>query len=197
MTGSQPSKEKIIFAAVDLIERNGLHKLTMRSISKQAGVNVAAINYYFGSKEILIDEALKLTLKNAFIDPVDELKTAEHTVYSALEKILCEWFEGVIKYPGISKAHIYEPLINNKYEGLFTGELRNFLNRVYGFLKPLAKGTKGEILKIAITQMISAVVFTGLMPDLYRGFLTLDFQKPGDRRKYIKILLDSYFGNYK
>jgi len=53
-----------------MFERSeGFHGITVRKIAAKAGVNVAAVNYYFGSKENLISEALAyltVQLKDTF-----------------------------------------------------------------------------------------------------------------------------------
>ncbi|MDP4095119.1 MAG: TetR family transcriptional regulator, partial [Bacillota bacterium] len=51
------AKERIILATIELIEKKGINSITTRGIASTANVNSAAINYYFGSKEKLLDEA--------------------------------------------------------------------------------------------------------------------------------------------
>jgi len=52
-------KKRIIQATIICIEKDGIQSLTTRSVAKEAGVNNAAINYYFGSKDKLLEETLK------------------------------------------------------------------------------------------------------------------------------------------
>ena len=47
------------------LEKAGPNKLTTRSIAAQAGVNIAAINYYFTSKEALLEAALAASWERA------------------------------------------------------------------------------------------------------------------------------------
>jgi AcrR family transcriptional regulator len=49
------TKEKILNAAERLFARNGLERVSMRDITQAASVNLAAINYHFGSKDGLIE----------------------------------------------------------------------------------------------------------------------------------------------
>lgn len=53
------SKEKIIETATELFSRNGFENTSVRDIAGGAGVNVAMINYYFGSKEKLLKTILE------------------------------------------------------------------------------------------------------------------------------------------
>ncbi|MBN1410374.1 MAG: ATP-binding cassette domain-containing protein [Spirochaetales bacterium] len=52
------TKECIIETALKLIGTESFQSLTVRRIAEEAGVNVAAINYHFGSKEVLIKKAI-------------------------------------------------------------------------------------------------------------------------------------------
>lgn len=52
-------KDKIIEKATQLLSKRGFEGTSVRDIAKAAGVNVAMINYYFGSKEKLFKSLLE------------------------------------------------------------------------------------------------------------------------------------------
>jgi AcrR family transcriptional regulator len=52
-------RSRILEAAGEIFAEFGYRSATVRKICERAGVNVAAINYYFGSKEKLYSEVLK------------------------------------------------------------------------------------------------------------------------------------------
>ncbi len=54
--------EKIVKAAESLFEHQSFEATTLRQITAAAGVNLAAVNYHFGSKEALIREIFKRRL---------------------------------------------------------------------------------------------------------------------------------------
>ena len=57
---SDPStKDRIIAAAQALFAEKGFPATSMREITTRADVNLAAINYHFGSKENLLHEILR------------------------------------------------------------------------------------------------------------------------------------------
>ncbi|PLY02175.1 MAG: hypothetical protein C0623_04095 [Desulfuromonas sp.] len=57
---SQPTtKDRILDAAEFLFARDGYHFESMRAITSKADANLAAVNYHFGSKDILLEEVLK------------------------------------------------------------------------------------------------------------------------------------------
>lgn len=56
------TKDIILNITVGLINNCEISKITVRNVARLAGVNIAAINYHFGTKENLLDEALKKIL---------------------------------------------------------------------------------------------------------------------------------------
>lgn len=58
----QDTKEKIIAAAETLFMERGYAATSLRMITAKAGVNLAAVNYHFGSKEALIREVFESRL---------------------------------------------------------------------------------------------------------------------------------------
>ena len=62
---SQPATaERILDAAEQLFADQGFSDTSLRSITSHAGVNLAAVNYHFGSKKILIQAVF-----NRFLEP--------------------------------------------------------------------------------------------------------------------------------
>jgi AcrR family transcriptional regulator len=53
------TRERLLDAAVHLFAEHGFHKVTVRDICRDAGANVAAINYHFGGKSGLYEQVLR------------------------------------------------------------------------------------------------------------------------------------------
>ncbi len=58
-----PTKERILDAAEQLFSEKGFAETSMRDITGQANVNLASVNYHFGSKEELINEVFHRSLE--------------------------------------------------------------------------------------------------------------------------------------
>lgn len=73
-------KESLIRAAIQTVARNGLRRLTYRSVAAEAGVAHGLVAHHFGSIESLlhqalrfaIDESLALTSFAPLVDTIDE-----------------------------------------------------------------------------------------------------------------------------
>jgi AcrR family transcriptional regulator len=62
MKKSEITKNNILSSAISILRANA--HVTFKDISDDCGVNVASINYHFGSKEILIDEIIEKTISD-------------------------------------------------------------------------------------------------------------------------------------
>jgi AcrR family transcriptional regulator len=51
---SSTARDRLLDAAEDVLRRDGIRGLSIRRVTATAGVNVAAVNYEFGSKEALL-----------------------------------------------------------------------------------------------------------------------------------------------
>lgn len=55
---SSPTRTRILDAAETLIADRGFRRFSLREVTREAGVNLAAVNYHFGSREGLVSEVL-------------------------------------------------------------------------------------------------------------------------------------------
>lgn len=94
------TKTKILDAAEKLIIQLGPDKASLRKITEEAGVNVAAINYHFGSKNNMVS-AIMARILNPISDELRE----------GLEKIVADALPGLPSLEDILRCHLV-PLLN-------------------------------------------------------------------------------------
>jgi AcrR family transcriptional regulator len=58
--GADGTKEKVFRAAMELVALKGPQNAKIRDIAAMSGCNIAAVNYYFGSKKALVEKVLML-----------------------------------------------------------------------------------------------------------------------------------------
>jgi AcrR family transcriptional regulator len=188
---SGPEMElKIIEAAIACIEKYGFQEATVRRIAQEAGVNVAAINYYFRSKEHLMERVMQVTLGNAF-DWTHFKESEEYPPKERLVAILDHLTAGAQAYPEMSRAHFIAPLIEKDYGSAAYVKFNEFLEKLYGDL--MARGAEPDPwqLRMAVMQAVTAsIIGLGLFPDLLSGFAGKDLRDPGIRRQYIESLVN-------
>jgi len=74
------TRTRILDAAEELFMLHGFEGTSMRSLTAKAGVNLAAVNYHFGSKDALIEAVFRRRLdpmNAARVAALDELEAAE------------------------------------------------------------------------------------------------------------------------
>lgn len=187
----QPVREKIILAAIHCLEKEGIHSVTTRTIAKEADVNVAAINYYFGTKDKLMDEALRHAMNNALGDS-GEIMAGNEEPYVKLYTILNLFLTGMTRYPGLMKALFYDPFVQESYTGPFAHRFSIILNELHQRLELLVDEDNRATLKLSIAQMCASIIFTGLFPKFFEGFCELDISVPEKQWEFMEHLFSRY-----
>ena len=102
-------KEHIINVAIDLFAEKGFEGTSIRDLAGKAEVNVAMINYYFGSKEKLFEYMVEF--KSTYIrERLEEITNNEQT--SDIEKI-----DAIIEH------YVHRFITNHKYHRVLHQEL--------------------------------------------------------------------------
>lgn len=188
-------QDKIILATIDCIEEEGINAVTTRSIAKKANVNSASINYYFGTKDNLLQKTFESRLSHVKSDLKEIIEHNKDNVDLAVKDFLAYTFEGMIRYPGFMKANFYEAFINNNYDGASVKWINDTLNSLLENMKQNNPEINLEDIKLSMTQMISSILLVGLMPNLFNDFLGMDIRDAESQKKYIDYLFERHFNH--
>ena len=124
------TKGRILDAAERLFADNGFPATSMRDITQEAGVNLAAVNYHFGSKEALMIAVLERStapVNRARLERLDALEAAAGDAPVETEQIVrafltplfekwCAWGQGdpkILKLVGRIHAEVDQELRAN------------------------------------------------------------------------------------
>src|ERR1051325_12000606 len=90
MSGGRNTQSRILDVAEEMFAEQGLDRVSIRDITKKARVNLASINYHFGSKEDLIAAIFERRVVPVNQARIAALNAVEHTAKKnpKLEKIL-------------------------------------------------------------------------------------------------------------
>jgi len=69
----QHTQERILCAARELFSRSGYDRTTIRAVAAAAKVDPALVMHYFGSKEELFGEAIRVDMEDVVVGPEEEL----------------------------------------------------------------------------------------------------------------------------
>ena len=82
--------DTILRAAVRVLARDGFPALTARNIAREAGTNLALLNYHFGSKERFL---------LALFDVLDDERIArQRTMYAVADRLSAKWRRAIEFY---------------------------------------------------------------------------------------------------
>lgn len=82
------TKERILGVAETLFARHGFAGASLRQVTAAANVNLAAVNYHFGSKESLIEEVFRRRLDELNRHRLSALAAIEANPSRTLEEVL-------------------------------------------------------------------------------------------------------------
>jgi len=190
---SNEIKQKIILTTIECIEQEGIHGATIRKIAEMAGVNVAAINYHFGSKEQLFKIVMNTTLNESFVQNINDYEEMwQSDTKKALQLFFEDTLEGAINYPNITKAHLADTFNKSDYNTNTVHKFNEFLTTLHDLIKlELRSETKIES-KIVVSQLFASILMIGMMPDLLSEFLNFDLKNKENQQIFVQILLDNF-----
>lgn len=186
----ETKQEKILDAALKITIKNGSEDVTIREVAKEAGVNIAAINYYFNSKEQMLVEMEKL-----FKDNFDEAFTVlDRTDIYGEEKLLA-WLNGAlayaVHYPGIIVL-LREKLVLNTENSINKQMLEELIKRV-GQIRVLFNETVGipEDSMELFTMFASTITWPFMISPMIFG-IDESYNDATTRDSYFRYVLDFF-----
>ena len=94
------TKERILGAAEELFAQQGFGGTSLRQVTSRADVNIAAVNYHFGSKENLVNEVFRRRMDDMSAQRRDMLRKARAERPGELEAVLAAFVEPALALAG-------------------------------------------------------------------------------------------------
>lgn len=185
--------QRIILAAIEIINTDGSSAVTTRRVAKTAGVNSAALNYYFGSKENLIKQALSTALSNLYSDWELILGFADLDASEKVFLLIDYMMEGIHRYPGLTRSFISEPVENASAK-------EQFINKLDTLLETLALELSGESAvpvkstKLSLGQALQSAMLSSMIPEFFTILTGGEIDSRSIRNKFILTLVNSIPG---
>ena len=139
MTNHFNTKERILHAAEDLFAQHGFAGTSLRQVTSRADVNIAAVNYHFGSKENLVNEVFKHRMDDMSEKRLSGLAKAVEKDPEDLEAILLAFIQPALALTLDRHGGAFVRVLARAYAEKNDG-LRNFMSENYGqVLREFAK----------------------------------------------------------
>lgn len=191
----------ILDAAEQLFSERGFAETSLRTITSRAGVNLAAVNYHFGSKKSLIHAVFA-----RFLSPFTERLRQELADYEvSLERQTAELERllGIVFCTAMATCE-EQPERLNRFTRLLglaytqgQGHIKRYLNREYGEVY----GRFSELLRRSMPElsaeelfwrfhfMLGAVMFTFSGVDTLKAMAEHDVGRPAQTSDVIGLML--------
>ncbi|MBN1264719.1 MAG: TetR/AcrR family transcriptional regulator [Anaerolineales bacterium] len=179
----QATKLRILMAAIEAIEKNGIQNITTRVIADEAGVNNAALHYYYGTKEQLLEQALEHTLQH-WVEDTDEILAEKTPIQERLEALFDYVIGGVLRYPNLIRAHIQPPIMEGISFSPFLQLLKTWIDLATAGILEAIPDAREDLVRIAIQSAVAAVLVIGLLPEA-EGLKTSQSLRDPDSRKVL------------
>ena len=133
------TKDRILGAAEELFAQFGFSGTSLRQVTTRADVNIAAVNYHFGSKENLVNEVFRRRMDEMSERRIRELREAQEVHPGQLEPILAAFIEPALALTFDRHGSAFVRVLARAYAEK-NDRLRKFLSDNYGqVLREFAK----------------------------------------------------------
>lgn len=181
---------KIIATTIDTIGRQANLNFTIREIAEKAEVNLASVNYYFRSKDNLINE-VERHFANEIQRLYDELDCSQANPEDKIRVWAEKIMEQLMEYPGIIFLLVTK-LLNDRSgtEGI-AGLIEKSEASLTPIIKELTQITDDTNVAIKVMQLLSGVIMPVLFYHGAGKTLNIDILSKENRVRYTEALVES------
>lgn len=126
------TKERILGAAEELFAQHGFAGASLRQVTANAKVNLAAVNYHFGSKDNLIEEVFRRRLDDLNERRVQALRKVKANTDATLEDVLAAFIHPALDVSLDSSGGLTFVRVLARAFAEHNERLRKFLSQNYG-----------------------------------------------------------------
>ncbi len=154
---SLDKKEHIMEVAVALFAEKGFEGTSIRDLAHQADVNIAMINYYFGSKEKLFVSLLenKARFMREKIDAVQN--DTSLTEIEKINQIIDGYVNRFLSQPAFHRVLQQELLVTNR-EMLHQNVIELFTKNTHDVVAIIEKGIRKKVFRKVDPQLLFASI---------------------------------------
>lgn len=131
MNSSASTKERILTAAEVLFAQRGFDGGSLRQLTAAAGVNLAAVNYHFGSKDRLVEEVFRRRLDSLNAHRLAALAKVAGQPGTTLEDVLDAFIRPALELSSDGSGSLFMRVLARAFAE-HDDNLRQFLSENYG-----------------------------------------------------------------
>ncbi|NCI51106.1 TetR/AcrR family transcriptional regulator [Sediminibacterium roseum] len=150
-------KEHIMNVAIELFAEKGFEGTSVRDLAARADVNVAMVNYYFGSKDRLFEAIVEY--KASFMrGKLDEIEA--DTKMSEIQKIdliIENYVAKILSNPSFHRV-LHQELLVSERESMHTNILKIFMRNIKTLRNIIEMGVKKKVFKKVDPELTMATL---------------------------------------
>jgi AcrR family transcriptional regulator len=131
VNSSASTKERILTAAEVLFAQRGFDGGSLRQLTSAAGVNLAAVNYHFGSKDKLVEEVFRRRLDALNADRLNALAKVAGAPDTTLDDVLGAFIRPALELSNDGSGSLFMRVLARAFAE-HDDRLRQFLSENYG-----------------------------------------------------------------
>ncbi len=202
--GSDP-RSRILDAAYREFVSKGMDGARTREIADAAGVNVAMVHYYFGSKEKLYWKVTRPVFRILVRSLRSALSVDEHPV-RRVEALVDAYFDFLKEHPDFPRLVLWETLTGGKnlrmiFQGVLGDDKMALADEIAAMFK--SAGETGLFVSVAPTQAMISLIGLCVFPFAARDIIQIVFRGAfldeafiEERRRHVKDLLIRGLSDY-
>jgi len=131
VNNSGSTKERILGAAESLFAQRGFDGASLRQLTAAAGVNLAAVNYHFGSKEKLVEQIFRRRLDALNNSRLEALALVAGVEGTTIEQVLAAFIRPALDLSHDESGSLFMRVLARAFAE-HDDTLRQFLSENYG-----------------------------------------------------------------
>lgn len=191
------SREKILQATWELIKEEGIESVTIRQIASRAGANIASVNYYFGSKDQLINEVVKQRME-AFREAFQALDDTASPPMARLRQFLHAYAAVLREHLDLAKHFfLQEDLFASQFEYSEFLKRQGFEKLIATILEIVGPQPREKAL-LMIQHIFGALFFPLVIRGSFNPAIDTSFMDPHTSLdEQIDLFLEYYFSPFQ
>ena len=184
------TRADLLASARRLFSQRGFDGTSVRAITRQAGANLGAVTYHFGSKRGLYAAVLEQGLR-PIAERVGEAAASAGTALERMLRVVQAYFEHFESHPDLPHLLLQEVAAGKKPPPVVVEIVRGVKETIAGLqIQGMEDGSvrAGDPVLTALS-VVSQPVYLALVAPLLRTVGPLDLADPGARRRVLEHTL--------
>jgi AcrR family transcriptional regulator len=196
MAPEDPStRKKILDCVVKLLFTVTREEITTRRIAESAGVNIAAVNYHFRSKDELIDQAVEAATSESFGKGMAILLAQGREPKARLRDYITGYAYGLMKFPGLTRTAFLTLFLKEEGDTIYGRYMQEMLQKVGQVIAEVRgpRAVEADNKSVAL-MVLSCAIFPFVVSNTVRAAGGIDYADDTARSLYIETVLAMLVG---